>query len=164
MTPALEVYLEAGTKRVFAGAVDWPGLCRSDRSEDAALQALIDYTPRYVAALGTASRGLPRPGSVSDLRVVERLKGDATTDFGAKRQVKLWRACGSALDAAAAGAVGKALTRGPRGGGRELDAIVAHVFEAERAYLRLIGGRVPGPDDGDAAAAMPGCAPRSPKR
>ena len=127
---------------------------------------------RYAAALGSASRGLKRPGAPTDLRVVERLKGDVTTDFGApsqapktdddplgaaelKRQVRLWRACGSALDAAAAAATGKELAKGPRGGGRELDAIVAHVFEADRAYLRLIGDRFPKPEDGDAAASMP---------
>jgi hypothetical protein len=173
MTPTLDAYLEVGAKRVFAGAVDWPGWCRSARTEDAALRALIDYAPRYAGALGGAARGLKRPGAVSDLRVVERLKGDATTDFGApsqapksdgraldaarvKRQIRLWRACGSALDTAAAAARDKELTKGPRGGGRELDAIVAHVFEADRAYLRFIGDRLPKPEDGDAAGAMAG--------
>jgi hypothetical protein len=167
----LDVYVEAGTKRVFAGAVDWPGWCRSARGEQAALQALVDYLPRYVAAMGASGRGVPRPRAVSDLHVSQRLKGDATTEFGApsrapkadgrpldaaelKRQVKLWRACGAALDAAATAAKGKELAKGPRGGGRELDAIVAHVFEADRAYLRLIGGRFPKPQGG-AAGAMP---------
>ena len=171
MATPLDVYVEAGTKRVFAGAVDWPGWCRSARGEQAALQALVDYLPRYVAAMGTSGRAMPRPRAVSDLHVSQRLKGDATTEFGApsrapkadgrpldpaelKRQIKLWRACGAALDAAAAEAKGKELAKGPRGGGRELDAIVAHVFEADRAYLRLIGGRFPKPQDG-AADAMP---------
>jgi hypothetical protein len=166
----LDVYVEAGTKRVFAGAVEWPGWCRAARDEEAALRALVDSTARYAAALGSAARGLPRPRATDDVRVVQRLKGDATTDFGApsqapkadgrpldaaelKRQVKLWRACEAAFDAAAAAARGKALTKGPRGGGRELDAIVAHVFEADRAYLRLIGGRFP--KEPDPARAMP---------
>src|SRR5262249_22481968 len=145
MAATLDVYLEAGTKRVFAGAVDWPGWCRAAKTEDDALRALVDYAARYAKALGAASRGLPRPRAVSDLRVVQRLRGDATTDFGApgrapkaderplddselKRQIKLWTACQAAFDAVAAAARGKALAKGPRGGGRELDAIVAHLF------------------------------------
>lgn len=37
----IEVYIEAGKKRVFAGAIDWPGWCRSGHDEQAALQALL---------------------------------------------------------------------------------------------------------------------------
>ena len=33
----LDAYVEAGQKRIFAGAIDWPGWCRSARSEEAAL-------------------------------------------------------------------------------------------------------------------------------
>jgi hypothetical protein len=172
MPAALDVYLEVGTKRVFAGAVEWLGWCRTAKTEDAALQALVEYTARYASALGSASRGLPRPKSLSDLQVVQRLKGDATTDFGApsqppkadgrpldaaelKRQIKLWRACQAAFDAAAAAAKGKTLAKGPRGGGRELDAIVAHVFDADGSYLRLIGGKFTLPKGQSEAKAMP---------
>ena len=173
MTGTFDVYLEIGTKRVFAGALGWPGWCRSARGEDVALQALVDYAPRYARAIGTGARGLTRSMGVDDLRVTERLKGDATTEFGApsqapradggplgaaelRRQIGLLRACGSALDAAASAATGAALTKGPRGGGRELDAIVAHVFEADRAYLSRIGARFPEPEDGDVRGAMEG--------
>jgi hypothetical protein len=169
---ALDVYLEVGTRRVFAGAVEWPGWCRAAKTEEAALKALVDYTARYAAALGSASRGLAKPKTVSDLHVVQRVKGDATTEFGApgqapkadgrpldaaelKRQIKLWRAAGAAFDAAAAAAKGKALAKGPRGGGRELDAIVAHVFDAEGSYLRLIGGKFTPAKGRSAAKAMP---------
>lgn len=78
-----DIYLEAGAKRVFACAVDWPGWCRSGPDEDAALQALFDYGPRYAAALRSARLGFAAPSKLSDLRVVERCKGNATTDFGA---------------------------------------------------------------------------------
>jgi hypothetical protein len=169
---ALDVYLEVGTRRVFAGAIEWPGWCRAAKTEDAALEALVGYTGRYAKALGSASRGLPRPKNVSDLHVVERAKGDATTDFGApaqapkadersldaaelKRQIKLWRACQDAFDAAVAAARGKELAKGPRGGGRELDAIVAHVFDSDEAYLRLIGGRFTPAKGQSASKAMP---------
>jgi hypothetical protein len=169
---ALDVYLEVGTKRVFAGAIEWPGWCRGAKTEDAALQALVDYTGRYAKALGSAARGLPKPNAVSDLHVVERLQGDATTEFGApgrtpkaderpvdaaelKRQIKLWRACQDAFDAAAAAAQGKALAKGPRGGGRDLHAIVAHVFDADGSYLRLIGARFTTAKGRSVAKAMP---------
>ena len=34
---SIDVYLEIGKKRTFAGAIDWPGWCRSGRDEGAAL-------------------------------------------------------------------------------------------------------------------------------
>jgi predicted RNase H-like HicB family nuclease len=172
MPASLDVYLEVGAKRVFAGAVEWPGWCRAAKTEDDALQALVDYAARYAKALGSASRGVPKPKAVSDLQVVERVKGDATTDFGApgqspkadarpldaaelKRQIKLWTACRSAFVAAAAAAKGKTLAKGPRGGGRDLDAIVAHVFDADGSYLRLIGGKFTLPEGQTPSKAMP---------
>jgi hypothetical protein len=54
-----------------------------------------------------------------------------------------WRA----LDAARKRAAGKALLKGPRGGGRELEAIVRHVVDADRGYLGAIGRRVPPPNE-----------------
>lgn len=35
------------------------------------------------------------------------------------------------------------LRKGPRGGGRDRDAIVDHVREAERSYARKVGARLP---------------------
>ena len=43
----LDGYLETGQKRTFAGALDWPGWCRSGRDEASALQALFEYASRY---------------------------------------------------------------------------------------------------------------------
>lgn len=51
---AVAVYLEVGEKKTFAGALDWPGWCRSGKDEAAALQALFDYGPRYAKVLHTA--------------------------------------------------------------------------------------------------------------
>ena len=157
---AIETYLEIGSRRVFAGALDWPGWCRSGRGEAAALEALATYGPRYAAALGDAARELALPADEAALDVVERLQGDATTDFGAPgiappadqrpldhaelgRQVELLRACWRAFDAAVEEAVrsGAPLRKGPRGGGRELHAIVSHVLEADLAYLARLGGQ-----------------------
>lgn len=166
-----DVYLEIGAKRVFACAVDWPGWCRSGPDEGAALQALLDYGPRYATALRSARLGFSAPSRPSDLRVVERRKGNATTDFGAPavildrdhapadeaeyaRFALILRAAWRALDAARKRAEGKALSKGPRGGGRELEAILDHVAESERGYLAAFGGeRVEAGPEGDRAGA-----------
>src|SRR2546430_144248 len=76
------VYLEIGSKRVFAGALEWPGWCRSGKGEGGALEALAAAGPRY--ALVAAGAGSPLPdGAAGGLRVVERVPGSASTDFGA---------------------------------------------------------------------------------
>ena len=40
----IAIYLEVGQKKTFAGALDWPGWCRSGRDE---ASALAEYAPRY---------------------------------------------------------------------------------------------------------------------
>src|SRR5262249_11588653 len=147
----IDVYLEIGKKRTFAGAIDWPGWCRSGRDEGAALQALVDYGPRYAAVLGAARLPFEAPGDAAALAVVERLGGTSTTDFGApdvapssdtrpidaaelERLKALLQAYWQAFDAAVSAASGKELRKGPRGGGRDLEAIVLHVLGAEQAY------------------------------
>jgi hypothetical protein len=50
--------------------------------------------------------------------------------------------------------VGVELTRGPRGGGRDLEKIIGHVREAEVAYLGQLGSRAPAADDEDPARPM----------
>src|SRR5579875_3521543 len=78
----VSVYIESGGRRCFAGAVEWPGWCRSGKDEASALEALLSYLPRYRQALGAAARGLDSPAAVTDFDVVEGLKGDSGTDFG----------------------------------------------------------------------------------
>jgi hypothetical protein len=154
--PAHRVYLEIGKRRTFAAALDWPGWCRSARDEAGALDALVAYATRYRDAVGGAAR-FAAPTGPAALEVTERLVGNATTDFGApavapeadhrpldgrelKRQLRLLEACWAALDRTAEEHAGKALRKGPRGGGRDLPKIVSHVLEADRAYLSQIGG------------------------
>jgi hypothetical protein len=151
-----EVYLEVGAKRVFAGALDWPGWCRSGKEEESALQALAEYGPRYAKVLRRTKLGFEPSPDASGLKVVERLPGDASTDFGApgqapaiderpidaaevKRMTALMKACWSAFDGAVRSASGKELRKGPRGGGRDLDKIVRHIIESDGSYLALIG-------------------------
>jgi hypothetical protein len=152
----ISVYLEIGHKRTFAGAIDWPGWCRSGRDEESALQALFDSGPRYARVVSAAKLGFRAPGDISALAVVERLKGNATTDFGApdaapstdSRPVssdelhsfeKVLKACWRTFDAKIKAARGKELSRGPRGGGRQLEGIVQHVLGSDGGYLNQVG-------------------------
>jgi hypothetical protein len=156
----MDIYLEIGAKRTFAGAVDWPGWCRIGRDEDSALQALVDSGSRYAAVLHAARIAFRAPADTSALAVVEQLEGNATTDFGApdiapssdarpvdgaelQRLQKLLKAYWKAFDAATRAASGKQLRKGPRGGGRELEAIVEHVLGAEQGYLSRLAWKRP---------------------
>lgn len=157
--------LEVGTRRVFASAVDWPGWCRPGRTEEAALGALTVYAPRYAVVADRA--GVPfGPSPAYD--VEDRVPGDATTEFGApgtvstvdrapltaaaaRRQVALLRGAWDELDRVAVEAP-ETLRRGPRGGGRDRDAVVAHVLAAERSYARTVGVKYPEPAPGDTDA------------
>jgi len=157
-TSRIEVYLEVGKNRAFAGAIDWPGWCRSGRDEADALASLFGYGDRYALALRGSRLGFRVPKEASSLEVVERLRGTSTTEFGApdvspsrdgrpvddeelERFRALLRASWRAFDQAVSSARGKTLRRGPRGGGRTLGEIVQHVAGAEQAYLGRIGWR-----------------------
>jgi hypothetical protein len=156
---ATEVYLELGKKRVFACAYDWPGWCRSGRDEDAALSALRSYMSRYTVVTRIAKLRAPE----DELLVVERLSGSATTDFGApgaipardgsasQNAMKLVRACWNVFDAVVKDAPAE-LRKGPRGGGRDRDKIVEHVYGAESAYAAQLRLHLKQPPAGDAEA------------
>jgi len=166
-----EVYLEIGKKRTFAGALHWPGWCRSGRDENAALQALWAYGPRYAAVVEPAGLAFQPPDKPTDFRVMERLEGTATTDFGApglppaydhtplppeemQRGQALLTACWAAFDAAVQRAGGKELRKGPRGGGRTLEKMTGHIVEAEASYIRKLGGRGQPPKSASPAEQM----------
>ncbi len=165
--PAVSVYLELGSKRVFAAAVDWPGWCRSGKDERQALDALVAAAPRYAPVAEEA--GIWFPGTIDlSFQVVERLPGSTTTDFGAPAAIAtldfdpltavdatrlgtllgaVWRTFDRIVEAAPA-----ELRKGPRGGGRDRDEIVAHVLGAEAMYARKLGIRHREPAVGDHAA------------
>jgi hypothetical protein len=159
MTAPLAVYLEIGPKRTFAGATEWPGWCRGGRAEEEALAALLAYALRYAQVVEAAGLTLP---AAADLDVTERLAGGSGTDFGVPsvapaaddrpldkteldRQSRLLAASWQAFDIAwqEATDAGIQLRKGPRGGGRDLAKMEAHVLEAEEAYLTRLGSRVP---------------------
>ncbi|AQZ64569.1 unnamed protein product [[Actinomadura] parvosata subsp. kistnae] len=147
------VYLETGPKKVFACALDWPGWCRVDKGEEAALDRLMDYAPRYRVIAERAGLAF-EPG---DPRVVGQVRGTSMTDFGvpyevpdldleplpaaeAERSVALVRAAWELFDEVAAVSP-EELSKGPRGGGRDRTKIVDHVESAERAFARKVGVR-----------------------
>lgn len=163
----IRVFVEIGKKRIFAGALDWPGWCRSGRDDKTALQALIDYGPRYAQVLHSREIEYLVPTDSSDLIVTERHDGNATTDFGApaiildadrkpldrmefERLQLILQACWQSFDHAVERAAGRELRKGPRGGGRDVEKILDHILEADHAYLARLawkhkreGGRNP---------------------
>ncbi|MHC1782373.1 MAG: hypothetical protein AB9891_06350 [Anaerolineaceae bacterium] len=154
----VNVYLEIGRSRTFAAALDWPGLSRTGRDESAVLQALVDYAPRYARILDGSGLGFEAPSSTSNLAVIERVPGNATTDYGVPvvvlpsdefpveaAELNRWKnilgAEWKAFDRIARAALGKELRKGPRGGGRDLEQIIAHVRDAEISYLDSLGAK-----------------------
>lgn len=145
------IYLEHGKTKMVACSLDWPGWCRFGKTEEAALSALRESAPRYRVIAERAGLEFA-PG---DPVIVERVKGDATTDWGApsiitttdthpvdearvRQGVALLQAAWNILDEVVATSPAQ-LRKGPRGGGRERDTIVSHVLDVERAYARKIG-------------------------
>src|ERR1700694_2089502 len=160
-----KVYLEVGKSRVFASAADWPGWTRAGKDEKTALEALAIAAPRY-APVPKAARVAFAPAD--GFEVVERLPGNATTDFGApgaiakaesKRLTKKEAGRLSALVAASWTVFDRvvetapaSLRKGPRGGGRDRDSIVEHVLGAETSYVRKLGLRLKQPPASDLGA------------
>ena len=167
---SVDVYLELGKKRVFACACEWPGWCRSAKSEQMALEHLDAYRDRYGAVAAQAA--VPFMSAGVEFNVVERVAGSATTDFGAPDSIPSWDLQPvSRSEAERLGALVKAswtifdgivarapseLRKGPRGGGRDRDKIVDHVLAAEARYARKMGvrHREPRRDDIQAIAAL----------
>jgi hypothetical protein len=169
MAKTIPVYIEAGDKKVFACSIDFPGWCRSAKTEELALEALAAYAPRYAEVAKLAKAAFPAPAKAAErFEVVERVKGKGATDFGipheitkadaepltarqAARQVELMRAAWKLLDKVAKASPAE-LRKGPRGGGRDRDKMLDHVLGAEAAYARQVGVKHPQPELGDTKA------------
>jgi hypothetical protein len=170
---------ETGTTRSFAWVVDWPGWCRAARDRLALPAALAAVAPRY--ALVVARAGLDLGSSADDLaaddfaaddfELIETVPGSASTDFGvpgaiaeddrrpldrvaAERLANLVAAAWATFDDVVAGAPAE-LRKGPRGGGRDRDTVVAHCVTSDSAYATQIGLRIkePAATDRPAVAA-----------
>lgn len=162
MAEDIEVILEIGPKgkKVVATAWDWPGLERSGKSAEDALGMLEAYLPRYAAV----AKRVRRKGEFekqASIHVVERYEGNGSTDFWGisftsseldrqpipgeewERRLALLRACWAEFDDVAA-RVSAELQKGPRGGGRDRDEIINHVFGNERVqFAKKVGVMTP---------------------
>ena len=153
----IEVLLETGKKRSFVNAAKWPGWCRGGMDEFSSLQTLFDYYPRYARALSFENLTLDAPSSVEDLVVMERHSESKSADWGVpdsvfphdllpvtRQDIEFFRlllsACWKAFDATVEAAAGRELTRGPRGGGRDLEKLTTHVYNVDGGYLKMLGG------------------------
>ena len=160
----IDTAVETVAKRAFQWAVDWPGWCRSGKTELLALEGLVAAGERYNVVIDRAGFE-PLTVSAHDLYVVESVEGGATTDFGAPerwtasddrptdadgadRLARLVEAAWVVLDEIVAAAPAE-LRKGPRGGGRDRDKVFEHVLLAEHAYARNMGRKVPVPDAAD---------------
>jgi hypothetical protein len=163
----LPVSIEASPKKSFASAVDWPGWSRSGKTEELALGALAAYGERFALVADEAGLGFAVP-TVEDFEVVDRVPGGSGTEFGvpsvvtdldrravtavdARRIADLVAAAWRVFDKVVASAPAE-LRKGPRGGGRDRDKVVAHVVESDWGYAREMGLRIPQPDPTDRAA------------
>lgn len=167
----LEIAEEVTSKKVFVWAVDWPGWCRSGRDQNAALQALLGAAPRYAPVAEAAGFTFPKVG-LDTFNLVASVPGGSGTLFGvpsaiiehdrrpvlateAKRLAALVEAAWRKFEATTAKSPAE-LRKGPRGGGRDLAKMVAHVIESDQAYAREVGvkRRGFGPEDREALKSM----------
>jgi hypothetical protein len=149
MTNQLRVTVETGPKKkkVVAVAVDWPGLERGAKTEEAVMARLQSYLPRYAQVANLA--GLEEAFATSTmLEIIEHYPGSGSTDFWGisfafssidhqplsteelERQLTLMQACWTFFDGVRA-RVSADMQKGPRGGGRDRDEIVHHTFWVE---------------------------------
>ena len=159
----LRIAFESGKTWTFATALDWPGWCRRAKTkagQEAALDALLDYGDRYAEVLRSAGLlAAKKRFPTGQPEIIGTIPGNATTDFGApgvpgpwdedpldakekRLRTKQLQACWDAFDRTLADSSPK-LVKGPRGGGRDRDQIADHVRDAERAYARKLGLKLP---------------------
>lgn len=154
MADKLQVAVEIGPrgKKVAAVARDWPGLSRGAAKEELAVAKVLAYVPRYAQVAKLAGLSLEADGA----EVVERYEGTGSTDFWGisfgfsefdrqpmsvdelERELSLLQASWRFFDEVR-GRVSPELRKGPRGGGRDRDRIVAHVVANEWDWARQLG-------------------------
>jgi hypothetical protein len=157
MANHIRVTLEIGPKgkKVAAVAADWPGLERGAKTEEAALERLRSYVPRYAVVTklaGMEAAFATRPA----VDVVEHYPGTGSTDFWGisfafssidqqamsgeelERELRLMRACWAFFDEVRA-RVSADMLRGPRGGGRDREQIVRHIVANEQDWVKKLG-------------------------
>jgi hypothetical protein len=161
MAHQLRVTLEIGPKgkKVVAVAPDWPGLERAAKTEEAALERLQSYLPRYAQV--TKLAGIDGEfATLATVDIVEHYPGTGSTDFWGvsfafssidrqdlsstelERGLTLMQACRAFFDDVRL-RVSAELQKGPRGGGRDRDRIVRHTLGAEQDMAAKLGLHTP---------------------
>lgn len=157
--PTIKLGEEATARKAFVWVIDWPGWCRGGKDAILAREALVAIAPRYAEVAALAGLAPPDLTANSVFDIAESVSGDASTDFGvphaitdldrrlvdgaeAERLASLVGAAWTYLDTVAATAPAE-LRKGPRGGGRDRDKMLGHVIEADHAYAREVGVRLP---------------------
>ena len=163
MANQLRVTLEIGPKgkKVAAVAPDWPGLERGAKTEEAAIERLQSYLPRYAQVAKLAGMD-GEFAAITTVDIVEQYPGTGSTDFWGisfafssidrqdmsseelERELTLMRACWAFFDDVRL-RVSAEMQKGPRGGGRDRDQIVQHTLNTEQGWAKMIG--VLTPDD-----------------
>lgn len=153
----MRVMLEIGPKgkKVVAVAPDWPGLARGAKTEEAAVERLRSYLPRYAPVAKLAGMDAAF-AAITGVDVVERYPGTGSTDFWGisfayssidrqamppetmERELTLLRACWAFFDEVRS-RVSAEMQQGPRGGGRDRDRIVQHIFANEQDWAKKLG-------------------------
>jgi hypothetical protein len=156
-----QVTLEIGPKgkKVVAVAPDWPGLERGAKTGEEAIERLRSYIPRYsqVAKLAEMDTEFD---AITNVDVVEQYPGTGSTDFWGisfafssidkqgmsddelERELTLLQACWAFFDDVRR-RVSAEMQKGPRGGGRDRDRIVRHIFANEQDWAKGLGVHTP---------------------
>ncbi len=161
MANQLRVTLEIGPKgkKVAAVAPDWPGLERGAKTEEAAIERLQSYLPRYAQVAKLAGMD-GEFAAITTVDIVEHYPGTGSTDFWGisfafssidrqdmssgelERELTLMRACWAFFDDVRL-RVSAEMQKGPRGGGRDRDHIVRHTLYTEQDWAKMIGVLTP---------------------
>lgn len=159
----IAVALEIGpARRVFAQALDWIGWCRAGKDEEAALHQLVIAGPRYAPVATRAGLSFTIPPSFEAFEIIERVPGNATTDFGApavllqadqqalsgaeiERLTGLLAACWSTFDDVFLSIPAELRGKKPERG-RSPDAMRLHLLEADLMHLSGLGPAYRKPD------------------
>ena len=161
MTNRIRVTLEIGpkSKKVVAVAPNWPGLERGAKTGEGAIEKLRSYLPRYSQVAKLAGMGAELD-AITNVDLVEEYPGTGSTDFwgisfafssidrqamsGAEleRELTLMQACWAFFDDVRR-RVSAEMQKGPRGGGRDRDRIVRHIFANEQDWAKGLGVHTP---------------------
>jgi hypothetical protein len=159
----IAVALEVGPgRRVFAQALDWIGWCRTGKDEETAMHQLVIAGPRYAPVAARAGLPFTIPPSFEAFKVVERVPGNATTDFGApavllaadrkplteadvERLAGLLTACWATFDDVFLSIPAELRSKKPERG-RSPDAMRLHLLEADLMHLSGFGPAFRKPD------------------